>query len=84
VVSHAADYAEGKPIWSGTGCFETEFDAFRRQSEVWVQLDGLVRRARDDLDRQHSSITNLVRQGDDAFHSRISRLYERECARFRR
>ncbi|MBM4417473.1 MAG: hypothetical protein FJ033_04080 [Chloroflexi bacterium] len=83
-VSHAADYAEGKPIWSGTGCFETEFDAFRRQSEVWVQLDGLVRRARDDLDRQHSSITNLVRQGNDAFHSRISRLYERECARFRR
>lgn len=80
-LSHARDFFGQKPIWTSSGCFETEQIAFRAQAQVWEAFFGAAGKSGvvNDLDRQQNFVLSSLRLDPDAFTQRVEAVYQPEC-----
>lgn len=79
--SHALDYWTGVDITSTQGCYNTEINAFKHQSDVWKSFfPSLKPTPNDQLDRFLNAVTSAVTNNPTGFIQKLTDVYHHQCA----
>jgi len=79
--SHALDYWTGVDITSAQGCYNTEINAFKHQSEVWRSFFPNLKPAPTDaLDQFLNAVSRNVVDSPTAFAQKLTEVYHHQCA----
>jgi len=79
--SHALDFWSGVDITSTQGCYNTEINAFKHQSDVWRWFYPNLKPApTDSLDQFLNAVTTAVTNTPTAFVQKLTDVYHHQCA----
>ncbi len=79
--SHALDLWTGVDLASTQGCFDTEFNAFKHQADVWLSFYPKLKPAPlDRLDSELNYDTNSITSDAASFRQGIQQLYAPQCS----
>jgi len=78
--SHALDFWTGVDISSTQGCYNTEINAFKHQSDVWRSFFPKLKPApADQLDQFLNNVANAVMTNPTAFVQKLTDVYHHQC-----
>jgi hypothetical protein len=78
--SHALDFWTGVDITSPQGCYNTEFQAFKHQTDVWLWMyPRLKPQPLNQLDQFLNSVAQAVTNNPDAFLKTLTNVYHHQC-----
>lgn len=79
--SHALDFWTGVDITSTQGCYNTELQAFKHQSDVWYWFYPRLKPGPGDtLDKFLNSVAQYVSSNPSGFLTRLTDVYHHQCA----
>jgi hypothetical protein len=79
--SHALDFWSGVDITSPQGCYNTEFQAFKHQTDVWLGFYPHMKPApTDQLDQFLNNVAQAVTTNPSAFLQTLTNVYHHQCA----
>jgi hypothetical protein len=79
--SHAFDFWTGVDINSTQGCYNTEFNAFKHQTDVWLWMYPRLKPApTDQLDQFLNAVAQNVTANPSAFLQKLTDVYHHQCA----
>jgi len=79
--SHALDFWTNVDITSTQGCYATEIQAFRHQSDVWRSFYPNLKPApTDNLDQFLNAVSSAVTNNPTAFVQKLTDVYHHQCS----